>query len=56
MTKYRVMVSRKVRGIDSTLYLALPRFWCVNNGLQKNDMIQLELLSERELLVRVPEK
>ncbi len=56
MHKLKVIIGRKVRGIDSTLYLALPRFWCVNNGLQKNDMIQLELLSERELLVRVPEK
>lgn len=46
---------RKVRGIETSLYLCLPKYWCDQNGLTKNTLVELELLSESELIVRVKE-
>ena len=52
--EYHVKVKRIVRGVDGTFYVSLPRYWCDAVGLQKNQAIEIEFLSERELVVRVP--
>ena len=54
--EYHVKVKRYVRGLDTSLYLALPKYWADEAGLRKNDQVEIEFLSRNELLVRVPAK
>ena len=56
MEEYHLKVKRYVRGMDTTLYVALPKYWAEEIGLQKNDQVEIEFLGRNELLIRVPVK
>jgi antitoxin component of MazEF toxin-antitoxin module len=53
---YHLKVKRYVRGMDTSLYVALPKYWAEEVGLQKNDAVEVEFLSRNELIIRVPVK
>ena len=49
-------VKRKVRGIESSLYLCIPKYWTDENALKKNESVEIEFLCRNELIVRVLEE
>lgn len=54
--EYRLKVRRSIRGMDGSLYIAIPKYWAAEVGLQKNDPVEVEFLSKNELIIRIPVK
>lgn len=54
--EYHLKVKRRLRGIEGSLYLCIPKYWIDENGLQKNDAMEIEFVSPTELTLRVPDE
>jgi len=44
--------TRRIIGINYTRYLALPKFWLKNCGLEKGDFVQVTLGDDGSLVLR----
>jgi len=54
--EYKLRIKRQVRGIEGSLYLCLPKYWTDEAGLQKNEAVTIEFVSNKELLIKVGDR